>query len=202
MPKQIDARGLHCPAPVILTKRELDAGETDLCILADNRTAAQNLTRLGESSGCTVTVSEQADIFSITLRKTSVAPTPAADPAMPALPHTPAAGDWALLVTRDTIGEGNRPLGETLIKMYFYTLTQSTSPPSAVFLLHAGVKLAAQNEQVAEHLRELEQQGTAVVCCGTCLNYYGLTDALSVGRIGNMYDIVSQMQSVGKVVTL
>ena len=36
--------------------------------------------------------------------------------------------------------------------------------------------------------------------CGTCLNYYGLTDKLAVGSVTNMYDIVETMTSAGKVI--
>ena len=92
-------------------------------------------------------------------------------------------------------------LGENLIKMYFYTLTQAKAP-AAVLLLNEGVKLAAQNEQVIEHLRELEQVGCEVMVCGACLQHYGLTEELKAGRISNMYDIVERMECAQKVVTL
>ena len=38
--------------------------------------------------------------------------------------------------------------------------------------------------------------------CGTCLNFYGLTDKLQCGTIGNMYDIVETMTKAGKVITV
>ena len=34
--KEIDARGLSCPEPVMLTKQALDAGETELIVMVDN----------------------------------------------------------------------------------------------------------------------------------------------------------------------
>ena len=39
-----------------------------------------------------------------------------------------------------------------------------------------------------------------VLVCGTCLNFYGLTDQLMVGTVSNMYDILSQMQAAAKVI--
>ena len=43
--KSIDARGLACPEPVLLTKKALANNETELTVLVDNLTAVQNVTR-------------------------------------------------------------------------------------------------------------------------------------------------------------
>ena len=57
---QIDARGKACPMPVILAKKEIDSGCQDLTVLVDNRSAVENLTRLGNSAGMSVTTGESA----------------------------------------------------------------------------------------------------------------------------------------------
>ena len=36
--------------------------------------------------------------------------------------------------------------------------------------------------------------------CGTCLNYYGLTEKLAVGSVTNMYAIVEKLTHAGNVV--
>ena len=36
--------------------------------------------------------------------------------------------------------------------------------------------------------------------CGTCLNYYGLTDKLAVGSVTNMYSIVETMANATKII--
>ena len=36
--------------------------------------------------------------------------------------------------------------------------------------------------------------------CGTCLNFYGLTDELAVGSVTNMYVIVEKLTQAGNVV--
>ena len=38
--------------------------------------------------------------------------------------------------------------------------------------------------------------------CGTCLNFYGLSEKLEVGEVSNMYDILSRMQEAAKTITL
>ena len=39
----------------------------------------------------------------------------------------------------------------------------------------------------------MEAQGVEILTCGTCLNFYGLTDKLAVGGVTNMYTIVEKL---------
>ena len=41
-----------------------------------------------------------------------------------------------------------------------------------------------------------------VMVCGTCLDYYGLTEKLKVGINSNMYDIADEFLAADKVITL
>ena len=49
-------------------------------------------------------------------------------------------------------------------------------------------------------LKTLEAEGVEIYTCGTCLNFYDITDKLAVGSITNMYDIVEMMEKAGKVI--
>ena len=53
-----------------------------------------------------------------------------------------------------------------------------------------------------DHLKALSDSGTEILVCGTCLNFYGITDQLKVGAVSNMYDIVTRMQKAAKVISL
>ena len=46
----------------------------------------------------------------------------------------------------------------------------------------------------------MEAQGVEILTCGTCLNYYGLSEKLQVGNVTNMYTIVEKMASADKIV--
>ncbi len=200
MPHIIDARGKPCPTPVILAKQAITGGADLFTILVDNSTAVENLKRLAGNQGYTAHVNErEGGVFALDFARTG-APLPEAE-AAPIVCSAPG-GDWAVFVGRDIVGDGDRELGTNLMRMFFYTLTQSGGRPGAVLFMNAGVKLPTLDEQVAEHLATLQAQGTQVLVCGTCLNFYGLTDQLKVGTVSNMYDIVSRMQSAGKVISL
>lgn len=59
--KEIDARGLSCPEPVMLTKQALDTGEAELTVMVDNGAAKENVSRQAKSHGKTATVEQNAD---------------------------------------------------------------------------------------------------------------------------------------------
>lgn len=52
MPERIDARGLSCPQPVVMTRQKLELlGSGDLEVLVDTEAARENIVRLAERSG-------------------------------------------------------------------------------------------------------------------------------------------------------
>ena len=194
----IDARGKACPTPVIMAKKAISAGESTFTVLVDNTTAVENLKRLAENQGFDAAAAEAEGVFSVTFTRTGCAACEeAANSPLPA-----SGGDWAVFVGRDVIGDGDRELGTSLMRMFFYTLSQGEDRPGAVLFMNAGVRLPTLDGQVVEHLRALAAAGVEILVCGTCLNFYGLTEQLQVGAVSNMYDIVARMQKAGKVISL
>ena len=194
---QIDARGKACPQPVILAKKEIDGGCRDLTVLVDNKTAVENLTRLGNSAGMTVTTGETAQGLFVRLTgEGKIVEEPViACPTM--------GNGYAVFVGKDVVGAGDRELGYNLMKMALYTLAQGDSVPAHVLFMNDGVKLpAGEEQQVIDSLMTLIEKGSLVLVCGTCLNYYGIADRLKVGIVSNMYDIMSAMLRADKVITL
>ena len=194
---QIDARGKACPQPVIMAKKEIDGGCRDLTVLVDNRTAVENLTRLGNSAGMAVASGENGGSLFVRLTgEGKIVENPVV-----ACPTT--GNGYAVFVGKDVVGAGERELGYNLMKMALYTLAQGDSVPAHVLFMNDGVKLpAGEEQQVIDSLMTLLEKGSIILVCGTCLNYYGLTDRLKVGTVSNMYDIMSAMQRADKVITL
>ena len=46
--KTIDARGLSCPEPVVLTRNAMMSGEAAYEVIVDNNTSKENVTRYSE----------------------------------------------------------------------------------------------------------------------------------------------------------
>lgn len=190
---RIDAGGKQCPIPVIMAKKELEAGEQDVEIIVDGPTQVGNLERLGDALGRKATSEPFGDKFLVkfangeTIKGASVAE----------------ADTYAVFFNTNAIGTNNSELGGNLAKMAIFTLSESERVPSYVLFMNEGVKLPAGDEpQIIENLNTLIEKGTQVLVCGTCLNFYGIKDDLKVGTVSNMYDILGAMQEVSKVIKL
>ena len=194
---QIDARGKACPMPVIMAKKEIDGGCKELTVLVDNKTAVENLTRLGNSAGMQVTSGENTEGLFVRLSGDGKFT------EEPVIECPTTVSGYAVFIGKDTIGSGDPVLGYNLMKMALYTLAQGDSIPAHILFMNDGVKLpAGEEQQVIDSLMTLVEKGSVVLVCGTCLNFYGITDRLKVGIVSNMYDILGAMQRADKVITL
>jgi tRNA 2-thiouridine synthesizing protein A len=71
MSKTIDARGLSCPQPVLMTLDAIKAGETNaMTVLVDNEASKENVSRAATSKGWAVTeITETDGVFHIAIKK-------------------------------------------------------------------------------------------------------------------------------------
>ena len=71
MTTTVDARGLSCPQPVILTLEEIKTGkEKEIIVLVDTDTSKENVTRAAASQGCQVDdVSPEGEGYRILITK-------------------------------------------------------------------------------------------------------------------------------------
>ncbi len=201
----IDARGKNCPIPVILANKEIEKNVPSFSVLVDNAIAVENLKKLAKNKGYTVTLSGTGSDYAVAFSSPADAPpqdAPAAVPVFSQLNPSAPEYNWVLFIGNDVIGSGDPILGDSLIKMYFYTLSQGDNLPSAILFMNNGVKLPTTNDQVIEHLKVLAERGCEILVCGACLDFYKLTEQLQVGTVSNMYVITEKMNAAAKVVTL
>ncbi len=71
MVEKIDARGLSCPQPVLLTLNKLKVmGSGEVAVLLDNETSKENVTRAASAQGWSVAqIKEDDETFVVTLVK-------------------------------------------------------------------------------------------------------------------------------------
>lgn len=65
----VDARGLSCPEPVIMTREALITKEDAYEILVDNVASKENVTRYAEHQGYQVSISEKDGEYTLSLKK-------------------------------------------------------------------------------------------------------------------------------------
>lgn len=195
----VDARGLACPLPVVNTKNEIKTmteGES-VEVLVDNEIAVQNLTKFAGVRGHQIRaekVQEKEYRVVITLGKPV-----AEEPETVACELTPKTNTLVVL-SSNRMGTGEEALGKTLMKAFVFALTKQDTFPETILLYNSGAYLSCEGSDSLEDLKLLEAEGVKIATCGTCLNFYGLTEKLAVGTVTNMYDIVETMNHAGKII--
>ncbi len=190
--KKIDARGLICPQPVILTKKALEEiAEGEIEVTVDNNTAKENIFRLAGNMNYAHEASEEGGLYHIKIEKRK-------GPAGMKEEEE----SIVISVTSDKLGEGAEELGRILMKSYTYALSEVTPLPKAVLFLNSGVMLTSEGSEALENIKKLENLGVEIVSCGTCLDFYGLKEKLQVGIVGNMYSIIEKMNTANKVISI
>ncbi|RCW45412.1 MULTISPECIES: sulfurtransferase-like selenium metabolism protein YedF [unclassified Halanaerobium] len=189
--KEIDARGMDCPKPVVLTKKALD-DNTKITTIVDNEIAAENVAKLAKKMNCSYsTVKEGEDFFKILITA----------PEGTVTNESQNDNAKVYLIGSENMGEGEKELGKILMKGFLSTLLDITPRPKKLLFINSGVKLTTIYPETISVLKELEEKGTDILVCGTCLNYYNLTDKIKVGKISNMYEIADSINN-GKALIL
>ena len=196
MTKTVDARGLACPQPVINTKKALEEIEEGiLTVIVDNVASRDNVRRFAESQGCTVTVGEDNGDYLLDIAKGFSCEIESNSR------EAKENENIVIYINSDIMGVGDEELGKTLMDAFLKTMIVADPQPRKLIFVNSGVKLAVEGSEVVGHIKDMENKGVEVLCCGTCLNFYGIKEKLQVGVISNMYDIIESLMEADKVVS-
>lgn len=210
--KVVNALGDQCPIPVVKAKKVLDvsaAGDV-VEVHVDNEIAVQNLTKLAKGRQCqsrSEKVEEKHFVVKITVGDQGEAvlqqseSSAAQADSEEQIVCTPDVRNRSIVVVSSAVmGVGNDELGKVLMKGFIYALSQLDSLPEKILFYNGGVTLTTEGSESLEDLKEMEAQGVKIYSCGTCLNYYGLSEKLQVGEVTNMYNIVEAMAEASKII--
>jgi selenium metabolism protein YedF len=107
-----------------------------------------------------------------------------------------------VVINSDKMGQGDEELGSRLMRNFLAKLIGAEHKPHLIVLYNSGVKLAAKGSSALESLHSLENLGVEIICCGTCVNFYGLAEQIQAGRVTNMPEIVKVLTQAETTVTL
>ena len=203
MEKRIDCMGMACPLPVINAKKAIESFTEDgtLSVKVDNETAVENLTRLGEHNGFAVTSEKNGEKeYTVVMQVKAAAAGKAEVPAEAVSCALPAKGGKVVVLSANTMGSGDEQLGRKLMKAFVFALTNQDEAPEKVICYNSGAYLTTEDPDTIKDLKSLEEAGTVVMTCGTCLDFYGLKEKLQVGIVSNMYDIVEAQMQAGLII--
>ncbi len=199
MTKEIDARGLACPAPVLQTKEAVDKDSPDtIKVTVDNEAAKQNVTRFLESQNYGVSIEQVGQDFHVSGNREG----DAAESIGTVCKVDPEKKKIMVMVTTDSIGHGDDELGSKLMTAFLKTLKEMGNDLWRLVFLNNGVKMTAIDTEKLSALKELEENGISILVCGTCLDHFNLLENKQVGETTNMLDIVTAMQLADKVINI
>jgi selenium metabolism protein YedF len=205
--KEIDARGLACPAPVLQAKAAVEnEGADALRVVVDNAASAQNVSRFLQSRGFAVEI-EASGSDQVVVGRGGQAqdgvPAVAQEPERKVI--SPAGDDLRkimVMIATDRMGYGDDVLGAKLIISFIKTLAEMGDELWRLVFVNNGVKLTIDGSPVLDVLQDYAAGGLQILVCGTCLTHFDLLDRKQVGETTNMLDIVTAMQLADKVINI
>jgi selenium metabolism protein YedF len=199
MVRELDCRGLACPAPVLQTKQLLEKESlAAIKVIVDNEAARQNVTRFLEHQKFQVTVEKLGSDLHLLGRKTGEVRAVEETAPRPEGAHK----KIMVMVSSDRMGRGDDELGAKLMFNFLKTLKEMGHELWRLVFVNNGVKLAVEGSEALPILKELEKDGVQILVCGTCLNHFKLLEKKKVGETTNMLDIVTAMQVSDKVINI
>ncbi|MDH7571543.1 MAG: sulfurtransferase-like selenium metabolism protein YedF [Armatimonadota bacterium] len=108
----------------------------------------------------------------------------------------------AIVISSQKIGQGDPELGRRLLVNFLHALEAERRFPGVICFLNEGVRLVTHGSPVLTNLKTLEALGVNLLVCRTCLEFYGLTDQVAVGTIGNMAGVVAALFQAESVINL
>lgn len=190
---KVNAIGDACPIPVVKAKKAMQeaVGAEIIEVLVDNEIAVTNVTKMAKGSGANVTSEKVSDNeYKVMIEKIEGETSCACCEEE----------NLVVVISSDRMGNGNDELGKVLIKGFIFAVSQLKKLPKTILFYNGGATLTAEGSDSLEDLKNMEAQGVEILTCGTCLNYYGLSDKLQVGSVTNMYTIVEKMAGADKIV--
>lgn len=192
--KEIDCRGVACPAPVVMTKKAIAESLGGSCrVILDNGAARENVLRFCSSKGLAVTEDKNSNSTTLTI----ICP-----PMTDFITTKVSNSAPVLLIASDCLGNGPEELGRLLMKNFIVTLLEVENQPEKIFFVNSGVLLTSEGSESIEPLNKLSASGVEILSCGVCLDYYGIRERLAAGVVSNMYTIAESLLSSNNSVRL
>ncbi len=106
-----------------------------------------------------------------------------------------------LYLNSNGMGAGpDESLSNQLLVMFLEKLAASNERIDVVGCVNSGVFLTTKEGPALDSLVQLQEKGARIASCGTCLEHFGLTDALKIGEIGSMVNTVEIMMKADRII--
>lgn len=206
----ITAAGKSANDAVSLVKNAVNSNTDDtLKVLIDGPVQAEAIKKFLESLGFSDVLLEDDEgslYLTVSLSK-SEAPAPQMLPAK-VQPHLPANVRQVHEVheIKDTIGViiscRNKEYQSSFLRKFLLSLLKTDVKPNVIALLDSAVKISAYNSPLCVILKKLEALGIQILISESCADRLGVTDAAGAGVIADMSEILDEIFSCSKIISI
>jgi len=198
---EVNALGENCPIPIVKTKRVFDTlQQSDYVVTrVSEEMQANNVAKFAGKYGYEAEIAQVSDEeWTVTTKAIiggqEIREQSACECAMAGKRNV------VVAVSSNKMGSGSDELGAALMKAFIYTITQRDELPASMLFYNGAAYLTCEDSPVLGDLQDLASRGVEIYTCGTCLNFFGITDMLQVGEVSNMYDIVEKLAAADLII--
>lgn len=151
---RLDFKGLNCPQPVMETRTYLDEHPdvNRICVVVDNQAASENVSRFLASRGFATDITGQGREFEVTGTLSGEST------ECEILDLQPLEKSTLILFSHNTIGTGNKELGEKLMLSFIKTLPEIKDSVWRLVFVNEGVKLTIHSSETLSTLQDLDRK--------------------------------------------
>ena len=96
----------------------------------------------------------------------------------------------------------NKELNSSFLKKFLLSLLKVSEKPNVIALLDSAVKIAAYNSPLCVILKKLETDGVQILISESCADRLGITEAVGSGVVADMAEILDEIFSCSKIVSI
>ena len=169
--------------------------EESLKVLIDSPFQAEAVKKFLEAQGFSVVPEDDDGTLYLTASKVAIKTVKKIVPAKPQAQES-----------QSTIGivisRRSREIDSSFIKKFLLSLLKADTKPDVIALLDSAVKIAAYNSPSCVLLKKLEAEGVQVLISESCTDRLGITEATGAGVIVDMAEILDEIFSCSKIVSI
>lgn len=192
--KELDLRNKSCPIPLVETRNFINNNKNvDFKIILDSEISFLNIKKYLENNKINYLYNQNGENYIVEVMFNG---------NENLLDKKFQINNFSILVMSDLFGQGDYELSKTLMKSYFYSLSESITLPSNIIFINSGVKLLCKESGILKSIEELKNFGVSILACGVCVEYYSLEDKIEFCEITNMYSINEILNNSDSVIRI
>ncbi len=177
-----------------LVKNAITGSGEPLKIMVDGPVQADTVKRFLDSQGYSVMIEDDEGTLYLTAAKEEEKLAPM---KIQAKPVKESAGTIGVIISCR-----NKEYNSSFMKKFLLSLLKADIKPDVIALLDAAVKIAAYNSPLCVTLKKLEAEGVQILISESCADRLGVTEAAGAGVIADMAEILDEIFSCSKIVSI